>query len=161
VYGVSNGVLYKFDSTTYTDDTYTYQNSFESKAFGLSQPYHPKKLKELQILLAPKGQSFNSSLQIYADEVVVEGGVVAYPTIDPDTRAVSWNEESNPNLYISAGTAFGDWTLGESAFGGANYAVKKFRIAGKCLRTKIVFTNNNPNENHVIGFAYVFKVRKP
>ena len=161
VYGLSGGNLYKFDDTSYTDDTYTYTNSFESKAFGLSQPYHQKKLKELQILLAPKGQTFNSSVQIYADEVIVEGGTVSYPSVDATTREVIWNEEWNPNLYVSAGTTFGDWSLGESAFGGANYAVKKFRIAGKCLRTKVVFINNMANENHVIGFAYIFKVRKP
>jgi hypothetical protein len=154
-----DNMVYQFDPSIYTDDHTAYVNSFESKAFGLSQPYHDKKLKELQILLAPKGQAMSSTVQVYADENAITGSDDGHAVIEDGE--VKWVVDYDPNLDIAPGTTFGDWSLGESGFGAANYAKKSFKLAGKCIRTRVKFTNTEPKENHVIGFAYVFKVKKP
>lgn len=156
----SGNMVYQFDPSIFTDDHVIYENSFESKAFGLSQPYHEKKLKEFQMLVAPKGKSMTSTLQVYADEVAITGEENGYASIN-DKGEVVWNVEFEPNLDVPSSTTFGDWSLGQSAFGEMNYAKKTFKLAGKCIRTKVRLTNTEPKENHVIGFAYVFKVKSP
>lgn len=160
IYAQSSNMVYLFDSNVYTDDHTVYTNAFESKAFSLSQPYHKKKLKEFHLLAAPKGQTMKSSVQVYADEMIVAGAEDGYASINAQGEVV-WNVEIEPNLDIPSGTTFGDWKLGESPFGSSEYAKKEFRLTGKCLRTKIKLTNDEPKENHVIGFAYVFKVKQP
>jgi hypothetical protein len=160
IYAQRSEMVYLFDPSLYTDDHVIYTNSFESKAFSLSQPYHKKKLKEFHLLAAPKGQSMKSSVQIFADENIVTGGEEGYASVNADGEVV-WNVEFEPNLDIPSGTTFGDWNLGASSFGAANYAKKDFRLTGKCLRTKMKLINDEPKENHVIGFAYVFKVKQP
>lgn len=161
VYGLYNGYLYKFDSTVYVDDDYTYQDYFETKAFNMSQPYHPKKLKELHILTAPEGQTLHGVVQVYADEVAVMGVDNQYASIN-DQGQVVWNVDFEENVTIdSGGTVFGSWVLGQSTFGAVNYALMKFRLTGKCLRSHVKFVGNSANPNHVIGFAYVFKTKRP
>jgi hypothetical protein len=160
IYAQRSEMVYLFDPSLYTDDHTIYTNSFESKAFSLSQPYHKKKLKEFHLLTAPKGQSMKSSVQIFSDENIVTGGEEGYASINAEGEVV-WNVEFEPNLDIPSGTAFGNWNLGASSFGAANYAKKDFRLTGKCLRTKMKLINDEPKENHVIGFAYVFKVKQP
>jgi hypothetical protein len=151
--------VYQFDSSIFTDDYTVYTNLFESKAFSLSQPYHSKKLKEFQMLLAPKGQSMSSTVQVFADENPVTGSDSGHAEIENDE--VKWVVDYDPNLDIDEGTTFGDWKLGESAFGASNYAKKSFKLTGKCIRTKVRFANTEAKENHVIGFAYIFKTKKP
>lgn len=160
IYAQSGNMVYQFDPSVYTDDYTIYTNSFESKAFSLSQPYHRKKLKELHLLAAPKGQYMKSSIQVFADEVIVEGGENAYASVNSAGEVV-WNVELEPNLTGPSTTTFGDWRLGQSPFGESDYVKKEFHLTGKCLRTKVKLINEEPKENHIIGFAYVFKAKKP
>lgn len=160
LYAQSDNMVYQFDESVYTDDHTPYVNSFESKAFGLGQPYHDKKLKEFQMLVAPKGQNMVSTVQVFADEQSVTGVENGYATINQNGE-VEWVVEFEPNLNVDANTTFGDWQLGESTFGETTYAKKTFRLTGKCIRTKVKVSNTEPKENHVIGFAYVFKSKKP
>lgn len=159
IYAQSGNMVYKFDDDVYDDDHFEYINSFETKGFNLSQPYHPKKLKEFQVLVAPKGQTMNATLQVFTDEVAITGIDNAHAEIIGND--VVWKVEFEPNLTVASGTSLGEWKLGESAFGGLDYTLKKFRLAGKCLRTHVVFASSEPKENHVVGFAYIFKTRKP
>lgn len=160
-YGIYNGFLYKFDPTVYTDDDYQYQDYFETKAFNMGQPYHPKKLKELHILAAPGGTTMHGVIQAYADEVAITGVDNQYASVNTNGEVV-WNIDFEENLTIdSDGTVFGSWVLGQSAFGAINYALTKIRLAGKCNRSHVKFVGNSTGPNHVIGFAYVFKSKRP
>jgi hypothetical protein len=160
-YAQYSEMVYQFDGSRYTDDYTTYTNSFESKAFSLSQPYHRKKLKELHLLAAPKGESMLSSLQVFSDETIVAGEDNGYATVNDDGEAV-WEVQIEPNLTATpSSTVFGAWKLGESPFGEVDYVKKEFHLTGKCLRTKVKLVNKEPKENHIIGFAYVFKAKKP
>jgi hypothetical protein len=160
IYAQSSEMVYVFDPSLYTDDHIVYTNYFESKSFSLSQPYHKKKLKEFQLLVAPKGQTMKSAVQIFADDVAVAGVENGYASVNSQGEVV-WNVDFEPNLNIPSGTSFGDWKLGESPFGASEYAKKEFRLTGKCLRTRVKLVNDEPKENHVIGFAYVFKTKQP
>jgi hypothetical protein len=159
-YAQSENMVYEFDTNLYTDDYMAYTNSFESKAFSLSQPYHRKKLKELHLLANPKGQTMSSSVQVFADEIIVSGEEYGYATVNEQGEAV-WKVEFEPNLTVPSNTTLGDWKLGSSAFGETDYVKREFHLTGKCLRTKIRITNTEPKENHIIGFGYVFKAKKP
>jgi hypothetical protein len=51
--------------------------------------------------------------------------------------------------------------LGDSVLGSQKYAKEVLKLTGKCLRTRIRVSNNEPKENHFIGFSFIFKVKKP
>jgi hypothetical protein len=160
IHAQSGNMVYHFDKEVYTDDNENFVNSFESKGFSFNQPYHVKKLKEFHMLVAPKSQSMSSTLQVYADEQALTGEENGYASVN-ENGEVEWNVTFEPNIDVQAVTTLGDWKLGESAFGEVNYAKREFRLSGKCLRTKVKFSNTEPKENSVIGFAYVFKVKRP
>lgn len=160
IYGQYDGFFYKFDDTVFTDDDYTYDNYFETRNFNFGQPYHPKKLRELQVLVNPNNQQMVSTVIIYADEAAVIGTEDSFASVDANGNVI-WNTSFEPNFMNQVGTTLGNWILGESAFGDTNYALQKLNLTGKCHRTRMRWFNQTPNENHFIGLAYVFKVRKP
>lgn len=161
IHAQSGNMVYHFDKEVYTDDHENFINSFESKNFTFNQPYHEKKLKEFQILVAPKGQEMTSTVQVYADSAIVMGDEEqGYATVNENDE-VEWKLTFEPNLDVPSSTTFGDWKLGTSPFGETDYAKKEFRIAGKCLRTRVKFSNTEAKENHVVGFSYIFKVKRP
>jgi hypothetical protein len=160
LYALAPNVLYIFDKTVFQDDDYVYTNYWETKYFNFGQPYHKKKLKELQILTAPKNDIMSCTIYVSADETDVitpdsEGAVI-------ENNQVVWKVVTEDNFKVYGGAQFDDkWILGESAFGSTNFAVNKLRLTGKCLRTKIKLSNTDPKENHFIGFSYIFKAKKP
>jgi hypothetical protein len=160
IHGQSDLGLYCFEKDVYTDDDYTYANYFETKDFSFGQPYHSKKLKELQVLTNPNNQKMVSTVVVYADEAKVIGVEDSYATVDSNGNVI-WNVAFEPNFVTEQGTALGEWVMGESAFGETHYAIKKLKLTGKCKRTRLRFYNEQPNENHFIGFGYIFKLKKP
>lgn len=157
---VLGGHLYVFDKNVYNDDDYVYTDMWESKYFSFGQPYHKKKLKEIHILTAPKDTEMNCKVSIYADEeAVITPGSGQASIVD---GAVVWNVNSTNNFNVSVGTTFGDkWELGENAFGPAVFSLNKLKLTGNCKRTRIRVMNTEPNENQFVGFAYIFKIRRP
>jgi hypothetical protein len=160
IYGQSENTLYRFSSNVYKDDDYVYENYWESKYLNFGQPYHKKKLKELQILSAPNDDSMTCTIYVYADEEAVINPDESYASVVDG--AVVWVVSEDPNFNVAGGTTFDDkWVLGESVLGHSKFAVNKLSLTGKCLRTRIRVVNNEPKENHFMGFAYVFKIKKP
>lgn len=158
VFCLGPNALYAFDSSVYDDDDYNYTNQWESKYISFGQPYHKKKLKEVHVMTAPNNSVINSKVYIYADEQAV---------ITPESGkaeivdgAVVWTLTDENNFQVNAGTIF-DFDLGESAFGDSKFGVNKLKLTGNCLRTRIRVENNEPTESQFIGFAYIFKVRRP
>lgn len=160
IFTTRDGALSKFDTDVYTDEEFVYENYWECKYLSFGQPYHAKKLKELQVLTAPKDEEMTSTIYVYADEEAVINPDDSYASVD-ETGAVVWNVVVEPNFKVYGGTTFDDrWKIGLSQFGKVMFALNKLRLTGKCLRTRIKFVNEEPKENHVIGFAYIFKVKK-
>lgn len=152
--------LYVFDKLVYNDHTYNYTDLWESKYLSFGQPYHKKKLKEIHILTAPKDVEMNCKVYIYADEEAVITPDSGYADIVDG--AVVWVVTSSPNFHVSAGTTFGDaWELGDNVLGKNMFALNKLKLSGNCKRTRVRVVNTEPNENQFIGFAYIFKARRP
>lgn len=160
IYGQRDGALSVFDPEVYTDEEYNYANYFETKNFSFGQPYHSKKLKELQVLTNPNNQRMVATVVVYADDAKVLGVEDSYASVDENGNVI-WNVAFESNFVTEEGTTLGEWILGESPFGETTYALKKLKLTGKCKRTRLRFYNEQPNENHFIGFAYMFKIKKP
>jgi hypothetical protein len=159
IYCLGDRALYLFDKEVYTDDGYVYTNYWETKYLNFGQPYHKKKLKEVQILTAPKDEEMTCTVYVYADEEAVITPDDSYASIVDG--AVVWNTVIEPNFHVSGGSTFDEkWVLGDSVLGRNVFAVNKLRLTGKCLRTRIRVSSDEPKENHFMGFAYVFKVKK-
>jgi hypothetical protein len=99
------------------------------------------------------------TVYVYADEEAVITPDDSYASIVDG--AVVWTTVVEPNYHVSGGSTFDEkWILGDSVLGRNVFAVNKLRLTGKCLRTRIRVSNNEPKENHFMGFAYIFKVKK-
>jgi hypothetical protein len=160
IYCLAPGALYQFDPTVYDDDGYVYTNVWESKYIHFGQPYHNKKLKEVHVMMAPNDDEINSSVYIYADENAVISPVDTGASIV--NGVVVWNVTETPNIHADSGAFFDDkFVLGHSSFGSNKFTMQRLKLTGNCKRTRVRVTNTEAKENQFIGFAYIFKVRRP
>jgi hypothetical protein len=160
IYCLAPGSLYQFDPTVYDDDGYIYTNVWESKYIHFGQPYHNKKLKEVHVMMAPNNDEINSSVYIYADENAVISPVDTGASVVDGV--VVWNVTETPNIHADSGAFFDDnFTLGHSIFGSNKFTMQRLKLTGNCKRTRVRVTNTEAKENQFIGFAYIFKVRRP
>lgn len=156
----NDGAVYRFDDSVYDDDGYIYEDYFETKGYDFGMPYNPKKLKELQVLVAHFNETANLKVEAYADDAIVLTTDQSYASIDSNGNVI-WNTVDNPNLVVDAGTIFGQWDFGRSTFGHVDRSVEKFKLNGKCYYTKITVSHTEANQNQFLGLGYVFKVKKP
>lgn len=156
-----SGIVMRFDKSVYSDDEYVYEDVIETKGFSFGQPYHTKKLKEIQIMTSPKEGDISTSVYVYADSNSVINPNQSYATIDPETREVKWIPKFEPNVKAESGTVFGVWDLGQDGFGVTETSIAKLPISGKCYTTKIRIVHVEPNANILLGIAYIFKIKKP
>lgn len=159
IYCLSSLGNYVFDRSVYQDDDYNYTNYWETKYLNFGQPYHEKKLKELQVLTNPNDEELNCTIYVYADEQAV------ITPVEADAKIVGgvvvWETVIKRNFHVAGGSTFDTkWVLGDSVLGKNMFAVNKLRLTGKCLRTRIRVSSDEPKENHFMGFAYIFKVKK-
>jgi hypothetical protein len=155
----STGEVFRFDDMVWTDAGFIYKDRIETKYFDFGQPYNPKKLKELQLLMAHHNAKVNVNVYVYADVALVLDPDESYASVDVNGNVI-WTVQSNPNLVLDAGTTFGAWELGSSAFGNIGSQVHKLRVAGKCRRTKIVMEHQEATPNQWLGLGYIFKLKK-
>jgi hypothetical protein len=153
------GALYMFDPSVYDDDGYVYTNLWESRYIHFGQPYHNKKLKEVHVMMAPNDTEINSSVYIYADEEAVISPVESSAKVVDGV--VVWELTEEENIHADAGAIFDDITLGTSVLGSNKFAMQRLKLTGNCKRTRIRVMNTEARENQFIGFAYIFKVRRP
>jgi hypothetical protein len=159
IYCLAPGALYEFDPTVYDDDGYVYTNLWESRYIHFGQPYHNKKLKEVHVMMAPDDSEINSSVYIYADEEAVITPVDGSASVVDG--AVVWTLTETDNIHADASATFDDVILGTSILGNSKFAMQRLKLTGNCKRTRIKVTNTEAGKNQFIGFAYIFKVRRP
>lgn len=151
--------ILKMDSSVMTDDGHVYTDSYKFKDYDFSEPYNPKKLKELQLLLAHFPERVHLRVYVFADDGAI---------LNPDTsRAeivngqVVWVVENNPNLELGTGTALGSWIMGDDGFGPIQSEVHKLKISGKCRRVRLEIVHDEATPNHILGVGFIFKSKKP
>ena len=159
LYGQSNEA-YRFDKDSWTDDGHVYDDIWESRYLTFGQPFHPKKLKEFQVILSPRYGTINAEATIFADSATVATSEESGAFVDAEGNVV-WQTEIVPNITAPAGSILGDWKMGENPFGDIDSMRERLRISGKCRTTKVRFKHSEAKQNTVIGFAYVFKIKNP
>jgi hypothetical protein len=161
LYGQSstNGNILRFDENTWTDDGLAYDDVMELKFFDFREPYNPKKLKEIQVLMARLART-NVELYVYADSAIVLSPDTSEATVDANGNIV-WVVSTDPNIKIDTGTTFGAWKLGESAWGNIDSEVYKLKVAGRCRRMKMKLAHKEATPNQFLGFATIFKLKSP
>lgn len=127
------GTIYVFDEELLTDDGYVYEDLIETKFFDFDQPYSPKKLKEMELVIADKGVPTTVTVEIYlGNERQYEGTV----EISQDTATQTTINELVSLLY-------------------------NIRTFGKGLHIKTVLKHQEDTPNHVVGVGYIFKLKHP
>jgi hypothetical protein len=151
--------LLRHDTDSFSDNGFVYTDKYVFKDYDFGEPYNPKKLKEMQILL---GQLARTKLSVY---VYADGAAI----IDPDSSYASinsigevvWNDESTPNITIDAGTTLGSWSLGNSSFGHIDSTIHKMILSGKCRKVRLEIEHTEALPNSILGVGFIFKSRKP
>lgn len=154
------GRTLRFDPTVFTDDGEVYTMAFETKFFSFGQPYHSKKLKELQIMFGSVLDTVNMETYVYADGSATLSPDTSGATIDENGNVV-WVTSSEPNMKLSGDTELGHWELGDSYFGSTPYNLEILKISGRCLKTKIRLVHKEGQYFKFVGLAYIFKLKKP
>lgn len=162
LYGQSlnEGSVYKFDKTVFTDDGLAYEDRIETKYYDFSEPYHEKKLKELQMIMGSQNQRTSISTYVYADESLIVDTNTSYAEITAD-GSVQWVYENEPNVHLKGGTELGKWEFGESSFGVVATEKYFIRLSGRCRRTKIVLSHTDQTPIQLLGLGYIFKTKRP
>lgn len=161
VYGLSKGrtAFLRSDPTTWDDDGYVYEDKYVFKDYDFNEPYNPKKLKEMQLLVGQKEYT-GISVSVYADGAPILSPDESYAEVNENDEVV-WVDKQSPNVTIDAGTTLGSWIMGRSGFGNVESSVKKIPISGKCRRVRLEITHKEATPNTVLGVGFIYKSKKP
>jgi hypothetical protein len=161
VYGHSNisSTLMKMDGNVWTDDGHVYRDRYVFKDYDFNEPYNPKKLKEMQLLLGQSART-NLSIYVYADGAAIVSPNDSHAAINADGE-VEWVAQNTPNLTVEAGTVLGSWIMGNSAFGNIESGIQKMSLSGKCRRVRLEIIHEEATPNTVLGVGFIFKSKKP
>lgn len=135
LYALSNeyGVVYRFDETKFTDDGYVYPDYIETKFLTFNQPFNRKKIREMHILTGVVENPTTVSLDFYTDNVLaLTKDVVLQPTTGI-TQQINGSVSDRHEI----------------------------KVAGKGRAIKVVVRHSEANELHLLGLAFVFKLKKP
>jgi hypothetical protein len=151
--------LLRSDPSVFSDDGYTYTDKYTFKDYDFGEPYNPKKLKEMQILLGQISRT-DIAVYVYADGAEIISPDRSYASVN-EFGEVVWNEKSVPNITIDAGTTLGSWVMGGSSFGNVESAIQKIMLSGKCRRVRVEIVHEDSKPNVILGIGFIFKSRKP
>lgn len=157
--GTKETQILQTDSTSYLDEDHVYETTIETKMYDFGQPHHPKKLKELQLLLGSFKDPVNIELYVYADNQAIINPETSEAVVQEDGSVV-WVESSSPNVSVPSGTIFGSWQLGLSPFGSVDSSIHYVRLTGMCKRTKISIHHNEAKPMSLLGLGYIFKLKR-
>lgn len=138
---VYNGLLYAqealtgrvlvFDGTSLTDDGHAYSFTMETKYLDFGQPHNKKKIRELQLRTAPVTSNTSVTVDVYVDSTAAASQTV---TIVP-SATLPINEPISTFIETKA--------------------------TGKGRKVKLVIKTTAAKDIHILGFAFIFKLKKP
>lgn len=129
-------VLFKDD--VFDDEGHVFEVRVDSKYFDFGQPYNPKKLKEIQVMLAKEKEDDSVNVYIYADKERVWNVAEEDETSDRDM-----------------------WKIGKAYYENQNSAIYRLRLSGKARQSKFVLTQKENKPFSLYGFGYKYKVKAP
>lgn len=154
------GELYVFKPDVWDDDGFIYKDILETKYFDFGEPYNPKKLKEVQVLMKHFNVTVRSNLYVYADAALAIDTDKSHAVVN-ENGEVEWVVVNEPNLRMDAGTSFGSWELGVSPFGEIDSMVHTLRATGRCRRAKLVIMHEEATPHQFLGIGFIFKIKRP
>lgn len=129
----TDGTIYRFDDTVFTDDGYVFQDYLETKFLTFNQPFNRKKIREMHLLTGVVETATTVSLDFYTDNtLVLTKDIILQPT-----------------------------TGIQSQINGTVSDKHEIKVAGKGRAVKVVIRHSEANEFHLLGLAFVFKLKKP
>ena len=158
--GISSttGRTFMFKDGVYADAGYVYEDKVLTKSYDFGEPYNPKKMKELQIIMARYEKDINLAVTVNVDDnPVVNTVTTEYNIVN---NQVTWVEEQGPNTAIAADTVFGEWLMGD-AFDLAKQRKAVISMAGKGLVTSVEIRHNEAKPNALLSLGFIFKTKKP
>lgn len=134
LYGIakSNGAVYTFDESVYTDDGYVYEDTIETKAFNFLQLFNRKKIRKAQLLSGIVTVPTDITVEFYIDNKLVLS--------KPMTLEATTGIPSTINGLISD--------------------KHDIKVAGKGRAIKVVIRHTQANSFHMLGLNFVFKLKK-
>lgn len=131
---VTNGQVYKFDSTTYTDDGYVYEDCIESRFYDFGQIFNRKKIREIQLLTGAVKEQTTINVEVYIK--------------DKNTTTIT------DSLVLEPTTGLPLTVKGLAS------DKHEMKVAGKGLIGKVVIRHNEAKPFHLLGVAFIFKLKK-
>ena len=156
----ADGKLLKFDESVHMDEGVPFEVSLETRFFSFNQPYHSKKLKELQIMFGEVDDTVNLECYVFADESAALSPETSSAVVDTNGNVI-WQTSFEPNVKLVGDTELGEWEMGESPFGEIMFDRKILKISGRCLKTKVKITHREGQPFKFIGLGYIFKLKRP
>jgi hypothetical protein len=126
-----DGSIVKFDNNTHSDLGVAFDSVIETKGFSFGEPYNPKKLKELQVVVGDQPIETNVTLEGYVDDNKVTTEAL------PIKSTVGLDFQENLT------------------------DIHKVVMNGKGYYSKIKITHSEDKPFYVVGIGFVFKVKKP
>jgi hypothetical protein len=128
-----NGTTVEFIPGVYTDFAEVYDMEIETKGYSFGEPYHPKKIKEAQIILADQPVATNASVEIFVDDSKVYTGAIS---ILATTKNADSPKEELTDIY-------------------------KVKVAGKGHYLKLRLKHKEAKSITFVGLAFIYKTKKP
>ena len=142
-----NGKVVRYDGGTYLDDGQMYPFIVQSKFFDFGLPYHPKKLKEVQVLMKKDDSDNTPTILINTDDDTIFNRPPENVTIKTINEAKVMDLKNNDT--------------GKVIYENINGAIYKWRLSGKTRQVQLTIMQAYNEEIVVYGFGFIFKVKSP
>ncbi|MFY0760188.1 hypothetical protein AB1K32_15060 [Metabacillus dongyingensis] len=155
----TTGKTYQFSDSVYNDAGHVYEDRLTTKSYNFGEPHNPKKMKEFQLILGRDNKDVNLSVVVNVDDNPI------FDTLKSSAEIVDgsmrWIEERVPNVNVDAGTVFGEWEFGISAFDSAKQKKVSIPISGKGHVASVDIRHQEDGPNAVLSVGFIFKTKKP
>lgn len=128
-----NGSTVQFDESSYKDIDHVYDAEIELKGFSFGEPYHLKKLKEVQVMVADQSKATWFRLDAFVDDIKT---LTAYNDVLVTSKATTDPKEDLTEIYKIPAQG-----------------------KGRYIKARIAQTDDNPFI--FVGIGFIFKVKKP
>ena len=156
-----NGTVLKGDGNVYTDEGIPFSCMFETKDYDVGYPFHQKKFKNLKVnLLNDAEVSSVAYLTVYVDQTAIINPE-KYDVFETEDAQIMWDYRKTENIILYSGTKIGSWILGNTKLGIIPTIMEKFRLTRKGHTVRIKIEHKSNSDFGILGYALVFKIKKP
>ncbi|MFT8319351.1 MAG: hypothetical protein ABF649_00780 [Bacillus sp. (in: firmicutes)] len=153
------GNIVMFIGSVFNDLGFVYEDRVITKSFDFNEHHNHKKYKELQLMLGRGNSDVDLSVLVNVDDNPVFNTIEGKSEIVEGT--VRWKEVLLTNISLDAGTVFGAWELGVSAFDNTKQSKVSIPLSAKGYVTSIDIRHTGDGPNVILSLGIIFKIKKP